>query len=413
MSTLPARPHDAVALAAAVVSSVILAHDPVARAVAPDYWDWSAEAHHRTADAVLALPDLPVAAAAERLAKDPADDGSAAELADLLGSLFGGAAGAAGAARTHGPVAALAETAAETETLSRLLAKPGRAGVPAAGAVPGAAELLAGLPRPPHRGRHPVDAAVVIPYRAADDAEGRVRNLAAVLAALADQSHPRERYRVVVVESDARPRWRELVEGVCDTYLFAPDPGRFNKSWTVNVGVVHGARPAELVCVLDGDILVDRDFVARAVERFREPGTQGHWPYRDMLFLDPQASVRAVRARCIDGQGAVDQSVHRGVHLRRPPGGCVWLRESFFSRIGGMDERFSGWGGEDQDFVWRAERYGPMDRHADPIVHLHHDRAPHRAEDGVPFYEEVEQAGFCSWPCDSVIGQLDRHVPAS
>ncbi|WP_035791932.1 glycosyltransferase [Kitasatospora mediocidica] len=405
MSDLPARPYDPEALAAAAVSSVILAGDPVARGVAPDYWDWSADAHHATVRALSALADPRAVAATAELAGAPQDSAAAHRLAKLLLPLL------ADPDPDH-LVAQLADATATVETLSRLLAKPG-APLPAPDAPAlTAAELLGKLARPPHHGRHPVDAAVVIPFRAQDDAQGRLRNLAAVLAALADQSHPRERYRVIVVESDERPRWRELFADACDQYLFAPCPGRFNKSWTVNVGVVHGARPAELVCVLDGDILVDRDFVARAVARFRQPGTQAHWPFQDMLFLDPQASRAAVRRRCQEGGAAVDQSGLRGVFLRRPPGGCVWLRESLFSRIGGMDERFSGWGGEDQDFVWRAERYGPMDRHADPVVHLHHDRAPHRADDGVPFYEEVERAGFCSWPCDSPIGLLDRYVPA-
>ncbi|RAJ38353.1 galactosyltransferase-like protein [Kitasatospora sp. SolWspMP-SS2h] len=401
-----ARPSDPAALAAAVTSSLVLAHDPVSRAVAPDYWDWSADAHQSTAKALTALGDEQVRAETDRITAHPDDDGAAARLTARLTDLL---------SRPGDPdqaVEALRAAAAHTETVSRLLVRPGAPDRSAPGTPPGTAELLAALARPPHGGRHPVDAAVVIPFRAPDGATGRTRNLAAVLGALADQSHPRERYRVVVVETDRRPRWRRLFADACDSYVFAPDDGRFNKSWTVNVGVVHGARPAELVCVLDGDILVDRDFVARAVERFRQPGTQAHWPFEDMLFLDPGSSAEAVRARCLDHAPDPDQDRLRGVYLRRPPGGCVWLREDLFTRIGGMDERFCGWGGEDQDFVWRVERYGPMDRHRDPAFHLHHDRSAHRGDDGVPFYEEVERAGFCSWPCDSDFGRLDRN-PAS
>ncbi|MEU2572904.1 glycosyltransferase [Streptomyces anulatus] len=401
-----ARPSEPAALAAAATSSLILVHDADCRTVAPDYWDWSADAHHTAVKTLTAIDDDRIRTVAERLADNPADDTAAAKLTKMLTALLSRPGGDSEA------VDALRTAAARTESLSRLLVRPGAPdrSAPAAEA-PGTESLLAGLAREPHGGARPVDAAVVIPFRAPDDATGRVRNLAAVLNALADQSHPRERYRVVVVESDSRPRWRELFADACDAYVFAPDQGRFNKSWTVNVGVVHGARPAELVCVLDGDILVDRDFVARAVERFTRPGTQAHWPFEDMLFLDPDSSARAVRTRCLDGAPGPGQDHLRGVLLRRPPGGCVWLREDLFTRIGGMDERFCGWGGEDQDFVWRAERYGPMDRHRDPLVHLHHDRAAHRGSDGTPFYEEVERAGFCSWPCDSDFGRLDKNAP--
>ncbi|MEU5220676.1 galactosyltransferase-related protein [Streptomyces sp. NPDC020807] len=400
-----ARPSDPAVLATAATSSLVLIHDPVSRSVAPDYWEWAADAHQATANAVTALSDERTKTAAGRLAADPADDGAAGELTAALTELLRRPDGEDEA------VDALRARAARTESLSRLLVQPGapdrRATTPD---TPDTAALLAALARKPHGGAHPVDAAIVIPFRAPDDATGRVRNLAAVLNALADQSHPRDRYRVVVVESDERPRWREVFADACDAYVFAPDPGRFNKSWTVNVGVVHGARPAELVCVLDGDILVDRDFVSRAVERFGQPGTQAHWPFEDMLFLDAASSAEAVRTRCLDAAPDPGQDRLRGVRLRRPPGGCVWLREDLFTRIGGMDERFCGWGGEDQDFVWRAERYGPMDRHRDPVVHLHHDRAAHRGDDGVPFYEEVERAGFCSWPCDSDFGRLDKNA---
>ncbi|MEU2180873.1 glycosyltransferase [Streptomyces thermolilacinus] len=405
-----ARPSEPAALAAAATSSLVLVHDPVSRAVAPDYWDWSADAHHAAAEALTALGDDQVRTAVARVAHNPADSTAALRLTAVLTALLRRPGGESEA------VDALRAAAARTESLSRLLVQPGAPDRPTARAAteaPGTADLLAALTHTPHGGTHPVDAAVVIPFRAADDATGRVRNLAAVLNALADQSHPRQRYRVVVVESDERPRWREVFTDACDAYVFAPDPGRFNKSWTVNVGVVHGARPTELVCVLDGDILVDRDFIARAVERFQRPGTQAHWPFEDMLFLDPASSADAVRARCLEAAPDPGQDRLRGVHLRRPPGGCVWLREDLFTRIGGMDERFCGWGGEDQDFVWRAERYGPMDRHDDPLVHLHHDRAAHRGDDGIPFYEEVERAGFCSWPCDSDFGRLDKNTPQS
>jgi predicted glycosyltransferase involved in capsule biosynthesis len=85
----------------------------------------------------------------------------------------------------------------------------------------------------------------------------------------------------------------------------------------------------------------------------------------------------------------------------------VWLPARTFARIGGMDERFSGWGGEDQDFIWRIARHVPLRRYSDPMTHLNHARAPHRAEDGRPFHAEIR---FCSWPGDSAIGALRKYL---
>ncbi|MFC8849480.1 MULTISPECIES: glycosyltransferase [unclassified Micromonospora] len=387
-----------VVLAAAGAGSIVLAADPFCRCAAPDYWTWSENAHRTVMDAVAALDEPEADPLVTRLGADPTDPRAYRALVGVLADRL----------RVGDDAAAkLAQAIWDAECVSRLRYHVGDAHPhPQAYPVVDAAELLGRLVTPPHHRTDPVDAAVIIPFRAADDTTGRVRNLAATLNALHDQTHPRHRYRVVVVETDSRPRWRDLLAEACDVYVFARDPGRFNKSWAVNCGVVHGARPADAVCVLDADILVDRDFVARAVNRFQVPGTQAHWPFEDMLFLDAASSLSAVHRRCLDGAAAVDQAAARGVVLRRPPGGCLWLRESLYRRIGGMDERFCGWGGEDQDLVWRAERYGPLDRHQDPIVHLDHQRSPHRGEHGVPFYAEIS---FCSWPCDAEFGDLRRN----
>jgi hypothetical protein len=121
---------------------------------------------------------------------------------------------------------------------------------------------------------------VVIPFRAARDDGRRVRNLAAAVNALSDQSFPRQRYRIVVAEGDAVPRWRHLFDPACDAYVFVPCPGRFSKSWTVNAGVALGAGAAGLICVLDGDILVDSDFIGRG-----SPALKGRAPQRTCHFV--------------------------------------------------------------------------------------------------------------------------------
>src|SRR5690606_9056344 len=104
------------------------------------------------------------------------------------------------------------------------------------------------------------------------------RNLLACLQALRDQSFPRSGYLVTVVESDDRPRWREVITAYADHYLFAPKPGAFNKSWAVNAGVVHSPGKPQVICILDADVLSDREFIARNVARFQRPGTAGHLP---------------------------------------------------------------------------------------------------------------------------------------
>ncbi|MEW2113943.1 glycosyltransferase [Streptomyces sp. NPDC005474] len=222
---------------------------------------------------------------------------------------------------------------------------------------------------------------VVVPFR--DQRQGlRLRNLLACLLALRDQSVPRSFYQVVVVETDHEPRRRDAIEPFADHYLFAHKPGSFNKSWAVNAGVVNAPGQAEIICVLDADALVDRDFIARNVARFHHPGTMGHLSYRDMWCLDEPATSWAIEERLWRRAPEVDGERLRAFVLRRPPGCCVWVRTSAFHRIGGMDERFEGWGGEDNDFAYRMDINSAFDHYHDPLLHMYHPSSAVLREDG-------------------------------
>ncbi|GGO96019.1 glycosyltransferase family 2 protein [Wenjunlia tyrosinilytica] len=388
-------------LAEVVVSSLVIAADPFAQSTAPGFWTWSRDAHQSVVDEVAASPHARVRELAAAIRANPSDFAACSELGTLL---------EAGLREPGLSAERLAELTWNVETLSRLRLQLGEERTPSADTAPGPQKILANLRHAPARSTGRIDAAIVVPFRATEVDSDRIRNVCAVLSALNDQTHPRDRYRVVVVESDSCPRWEPLLAPACDTYLFASNDGPFNYSWTINTGVVHGARPAELICVLEADILVDEGFVERAVTRFRAPGTQAHWPFQDMLYLDAASSHEAVITRCIEDGRGLSHSRLRGVFLRRTPGACMWLRESLFTRIGGLDERFSaGWGGADNDFAWRADMYGVLDRHQDPMVHLYHSRTSDWFDDNVGRYNDFP---WCTWPSDSVIGELSKYQNA-
>lgn len=246
---------------------------------------------------------------------------------------------------------------------------------------------------------------IVVPFRDSGTGGQRLRNLMACIAALRDQDFPRDQYQVTVVEEDTEPRWRHVIESGCDRYVFAYRDGSFNKSWAVNVGVRHTDPTAELLCVLDADVLCDRAFVSRNVARLQRPGTGGHLTYRDMFCLDPAASRRAIVARVGERAPAVSWDVLRGFVLRRPPGACVWLRTELFWTIGGMDERYEGWGGEDNDFVFRLDLAAPLDIYRDELLHLHHPPSS-QLIDGRGINDHIPPL---SWPADSTIGDIDRY----
>ncbi|GGS95845.1 galactosyltransferase-related protein [Streptomyces griseoviridis] len=380
-------------LAQAVADSIVVANDPEARRACLLYWQYARPRLEHVLDAATGHADPGIAASAGALAAHPQDPARHRALTAAL------------AARgADDPYSVPVFTAAwEAESVNRLGHHLGARY--RTGADPVDVQELLAVPPAPGRADEDAELVVVIPFRDRDTGGARLRNLLACLAALADQSYDRGRYRVTVVEADDRPRWRQAVEARTDRYVFAPKPGLFNKSWAVNVGVVETAGAAEAICVLDADVLVDREFVARNAARFRRPGTSGHLTYRNMLNLGERASDAAVRTRVLAGAAEADTADLRGFVLRRPPGCCLWVRTEAFHRIGGMDERYEGWGGEDNDFAYRMDFHTAFDSYDDVLLHLAHPPAPATKENGELFNAHIP---MLSWRPGTPIGRVDR-----
>lgn len=259
------------------------------------------------------------------------------------------------------------------------------------------------------RSTNDVAVLVVIPFRDRDGDGLRTLNLLACLEALRDQDPDTIRTHVVVVETDDHPRSESIVAPQADQYVFAPKDDDFNKSWAVNVGVRNAACTSDVICILDGDVLVDARFIHRNYRRFSRAGTGSFIPFRDICYLDSISTTRAIWSRCVLGARRLDPDALRGFLIRRPPGGCVWLRRDIFDGVCGMDERYEGWGGEDLDLLLRLFRGGPLHFFDDPTVHLHHSASSDRI-DGEGENAHLE---FMTWSPDEPIGKIDKFAPTA
>ncbi|MEV6717525.1 glycosyltransferase [Lentzea sp. NPDC051208] len=379
--------------ARAVADAAVLKADDGARGANPYYWHRIQDLLATVADAVVSCGDAELSAAIEALEADPADVGRWQRVRELA-------------------KAAMDDPDRKTEDLTQAawdLSRRSRLGYHVGGAYDRTATEDGGWPRweaaaKPSGSGEPL-AQIVIPFRNRDGNEYRARNLVACLKSLSDQSVDRSSYQVTVVESDDEPRWRDLAENYADEHLFAPHGGPFNKCWAVNVGVVNTARPAPVVCVLDADALVDREFVERNVARFDRDGAGGFMPFRDVTYVDQPASVRAVADRCVAGRPEADPGRLRGFLVHRAPGLCVWLRRDVFNAVGGMDERFEGWGREDLDFVLRVQLATAFDQYDDTMLHLYHPSSA-LLNNGQTVNAHIP---LLSWQPEEPIGRIDRY----
>ncbi|WP_239074967.1 galactosyltransferase-related protein [Streptomyces sp. SID10853] len=220
---------------------------------------------------------------------------------------------------------------------------------------------------------------IIIPFRSRENTGLRVRNLRACLAALRRQSLDRAQYSVTLVESDYGSHHSQHFASEVDNYLHHRDSGPFNKSAAVNHGVAEAAGDA-ILCLLDADMILPPTFL----ERMQSQVTAGSplLPYEDALCLDFNSSARLASA-VEEGNGTL-RGTYSGYLLRRPPGGCVMISSEDFQAIGGFDTRFSGWGGEDRDFINRLEAIAPVRREPGILLHLLHERPDMRDDhDGI------------------------------
>lgn len=168
----------------------------------------------------------------------------------------------------------------------------------------------------------------------------------------------------IVIEQSGVVEARDaLPTGVRHIHLPHPrgDPG-WRKSWAYNEAA-RQARAPVLVCH-DGDIVVPAAY-GQALLQTLSRGFDSVHIQRFLFYLGQEDSQRVIDSGSF--AGCVPEQVrHNWV------GGTLAIRRDAYFAIGGFDERFVDWGGEDNEFFDRCQvlcqcRYGFV-----PFVHLWH-----------------------------------------
>ncbi|MFV0445253.1 MAG: glycosyltransferase [Planctomycetaceae bacterium] len=142
----------------------------------------------------------------------------------------------------------------------------------------------------------------------------------------------------------------------------------FNKSWALNVGA-RSAR-GQYLAIHDGDYLVPTRYLAHCAELLQT--FDGVRPARLIGYLDETSLHRCRDLRALDDQSTFENLVANN------PTPIVFRTERYWD-IGGHDESFFGWGGEDVEFLSRARTCSFSDGGMIPIVHAWHPPAPKKA----------------------------------
>lgn len=159
------------------------------------------------------------------------------------------------------------------------------------------------------------------------------------------------------------PPWVRLVH--------TPPPSAempYCRSWAFNVGARH-ARGAVLV-LHDNDMLIPVDYAAYVLARIAQ-GYEVINAKRFIFYLNCGHTADVFQGKA----GLLDEPPDTIVQ-NLEGGGSVAITRAGFDLIGGMDESFIGWGGEDNEFWQRAQTLRTWPWGALPLVHLWHEAQP-------------------------------------
>jgi hypothetical protein len=144
------------------------------------------------------------------------------------------------------------------------------------------------------------------------------------------------------------------------------------RSWAFNVGarVANG----KVLVLHDNDMLVPTDYAAEILAR-QKRGSEVVNLKRFIFYLSKEHSNRI-----LSKESSISDQPPDSIVQNLEAGGSVAISREAYLGIGGFDESFIGWGGEDNEFWERAQTrrvwpYGSL-----PIVHLWHTAQPGKHE---------------------------------
>jgi hypothetical protein len=191
----------------------------------------------------------------------------------------------------------------------------------------------------------------------------------------------------IVVEQSAEailppvlPKWVRYIHT-----RISSDDLPYNRSATLNAG----AREARggLLVLHDNDFLIPFHY-ASALHRVHSEG----WEFIDLKRLMFYLSEHDTASLLL--RNAIRPVAAEHVVQNLLAGGSVAADRNAYFEIGGFDEAFAGWGGEDNEFWERAATRKAFAFGRMPLVHLWHAPQPekvHAQKAGVPLYPELSR----------------------
>jgi GT2 family glycosyltransferase len=167
-----------------------------------------------------------------------------------------------------------------------------------------------------------------------------------------------------------RPQWErddwQLVEAHHD------DGGPFNRAAAINDGA---AAPGtwDVLVVIDSDIVIDGAAIDQAVDVATATG-QLVLPYQRRRLVGQTGTRRILAGQHAGPWDTVSRADSNTAHCSS----VIVAHRTLWETVGGFDERFVGWGGEDDAFHAACLTLAGVERLPGDVFHLHHRPSPEK-----------------------------------
>jgi predicted glycosyltransferase involved in capsule biosynthesis len=193
----------------------------------------------------------------------------------------------------------------------------------------------------------------------------RLWNLVTVLKNYHSDRYCRE---IILVEQDESPNLRHFQIGKIK-YIHNKNNGPYNRSQNFNIGASFSQ--TQNLIFADNDVILPHNNLSIAIILLKY--YQAIKPFHFVFDTSPETTrlYRNTKKQfiLIDQRGTIRYGTTIG-------GGVVIIRKKTFSKIHGWDERFVGWGGEDNAFTMKLIKNNIRTHEIQKAgFHLYHDDA--------------------------------------
>ncbi|TFB14288.1 glycosyltransferase [Filobacillus milosensis] len=165
-------------------------------------------------------------------------------------------------------------------------------------------------------------------------------------------------------------KYYEIMFPHVELCIGALDEKPFSKGKAINEAVKKST--GEILVINDADVFFDPALLEESIEQLESHS----WviPYNEVLNISEKSTEDLLKLEP-EWPIPIDLETRPRTHGARIKGGVNIIPRNHFEKVHGFDERFVGWGGEDDAFASALKHLcGPFKRLDGTIYHLWHSR---------------------------------------